>query len=128
MISPRATLTRVASGFSAANAAWPISPVVSGVHWQQMATKSLCARNSLRCCGPPNCENPSGNRPLGAPERRGPISTRVKAMMLLIAVGALETAREKQKSSEHVLSHRPGIAVAARGGDDHVALPQVAPQ
>jgi len=52
-----------------------------------------------------------------------PISAIVKAMALLVAAGAMETAGKKQKASEDILRHRPGVAVAARGRDGHLTVP-----
>ena len=49
----------------------------------------------------------------------------VEAMLLAIVVGAVKSSRKMEESGQHILGHRADIAVAARGGDDHVTSPQV---
>ena len=61
MISPRATLTSTAPRFIAANR-WRLKRfVVSGVHWQQTATKSAAARKRSSSSGPPISAKPGGD-------------------------------------------------------------------
>ena len=58
-------------------------------------------------------------------QKQRPIGAMVELMLLAIVVSAVKAARKMQESGQDVLGHRADIAVAARGGDNHVTPPQV---
>jgi hypothetical protein len=65
MISPRATLMSTLPAFIGVKRSLSKRRVVSGVHWQQITTKSLSGKNRSRSPGPPSSLNPKGKSGCG---------------------------------------------------------------
>src|SRR5262249_13561087 len=59
-------------------------------------------------------------------EEKRAVRAMVESVTLPIARGVVKAAGEVEDAGQRVLGHRAGVAVAAGGGRDHVAAPQVA--
>src|SRR5206468_7685411 len=52
----------------------------------------------------------------------------LEPLTLSVAIDPIQAAREVEKAGQHVLGHRPSVAVAARRRDADVAAPQIPTQ